>query len=145
MPTDSLSLGGIVFDNYSTPTTMMGGGNQALVLHKLPGGSRAIDTLGPDEAEVTWEGQFFGDNAYSTALALDAIRQAGQVVPLVWGGQFRSVILSNFVYHVRRMPNWVLYNVVCTVYQNPMLGGLGSAISSIDSLVTSDLSLALGL
>ena len=36
MPTDVLTLGGITFDDFSTPERMMGGGNQAMVVHKLP-------------------------------------------------------------------------------------------------------------
>jgi hypothetical protein len=144
MPTDVLTLGGIVFDDFSTPEAMMGGGNQAMVVHKLPGGSRVIDTLGPDEADIVWQGQFYGNNAYSTALALDAMRSAGQVVSLTWGGQFRSVIVSNFIYHVRRMPVWVEYSIVCTVYQNPMQGNLSvsSGAGSIDTLISADLSTA---
>jgi hypothetical protein len=145
MPADVLTLGGITFDDFSTPREMMGGGQQAMVVHKLPGGLRVIDTLGPDEAEVTWEGQFFGDNAYSTALALDAMRAAGQVVPLSWGGQFRSVIVSRFEYRVRRLGTWVMYWIVCTVYQNPSLGVLGAATGGIDSLIVSDLAFAVGL
>jgi len=50
MPTDVLTLGGITFDDYSTPTEMMGGGNQAMVVHKLPGGPllhRIRRTRGP--------------------------------------------------------------------------------------------------
>ena len=146
MPTDVLTLGGITFDDFSTPERMMGGGNQAMVVHKLPGGSRVIDTLGPDDADIVWQGQFLGNAAYSTVLALDAMRAAGQVVSLTWGGQFRSVIVSNFIYHVRRMPVWVEYSIVCTVYQNPMQGNLSvsSGAGSIDTLVSTDLSTASG-
>jgi len=139
---DILTLGGISFDGFSTPNKMMGGGNQAMVVHKLPGGSRVIDTLGPDEANVVWSGEFFGNNSYSNALALDGMRAAGQVIPLTWGGQFRSVIIDNFIYHVRRMPVWVEYSISCTVYQNPALGILGGIASSIDSMIASDLSSA---
>ena len=145
MAKDILSLGGIVFDDYSTPRSMMGGGNQAMVVHKLPGGKRVIDTLGPDEANVVWDGEFFGAAAYATALALDAIRAAGEVVPLIWGGQSRQVIIDNFIYKVRRLPNWVEYSVSCAVYQNPGLGALGGASAAVDSLVLSDLALAIGL
>ena len=142
---DILTLAGISFDDFSTPAVMSGGGNQAMVVHKLPGGSRAIDTLGPDEADIFWSGQFFGDGAYATALALDGVRQAGQVVPLVWGGQYRSVIVSRFAYHVRRIPVWVEYDIVCTVYQNPMLGNLTASVSSIDTLVSTDLASAMSV
>lgn len=145
MPTDVLTLGGISFDDYSTPETMMGGGNQAMVVHKLPGGARVIDTLGPDEADICWRGFFFGDNAYSNALTIDSIRAAGQVVSLSWGGQFRSVIVSQFIYRVRRMPTWVFYEVVCTVVQNPSLGILSGVPSSIDTLILGDLASAVGL
>ena len=139
MAVDQLILGGIVFDDFSTPREMMGGGNQAMVVHKLPGGLRVIDTLGPDDADITWQGEFFGDSAYDTALALDAMRAAGQVVELTWGGQYREVIVSNFIYHVRRLPVWVAYSVVCTVYQNPMQGASAGAPTLIDTLVLADL------
>lgn len=142
MPADQLILGGIVFDNYSAPTTMMGGGSQAMAVHKLPGGLRVIDTLGPDEADITWDGFFFEDGAYTKALTLDGMRAAGQVLPLIWGGQYRSVLINNFIYKVRRLPNWVIYNITCTVTQNPALGNLSSQPSSIDGQVGSDLNAA---
>lgn len=142
---DVLTLGGFAFDQFSTPAHMMGGGKQAMVIHKLPGGTRVIDTLGPDDDNITWEGFFFGNDSYANALALDAMRAAGQVVPLTWGGQFRSVIIDTFIYKVRRLPVWVEYNISCTVYQNPAQGILGGSLGSFDSLVLSDLASALGL
>lgn len=146
MANDTLTLGGITFDDFSTPTSMMGGGKQALVVHKLPGGNRVIDTLGPDEADITWSGFFFGNDAYANALALDGMRAAGQVLPLMWGGQFRSVIIENFIYRVRRIPVWVEYEIVCMVYQNPSLGALGAVqIGGLDSLIISDIATAIGL
>jgi hypothetical protein len=145
MPSSVLTLAGIAFDDFSTPSRMPAGGNQAMVVHKLPGGQRVIDTLGPDEADIAWDGQFFGDNAYATALALDAVRQSGQIVPLIWAGQYRSVILSRFEYALHREPVWVEYQIVCTVYQNPMAGVLGAVASSIESLVLSDLAVAISL
>ena len=45
---DILSVGGVVFDSYSTPDIFSDGGKQVLIVHKLPGGSRVIDELGPD-------------------------------------------------------------------------------------------------
>lgn len=145
MPNDILILGGVAFDDYSTPALMMGGGNQAMAVHKLPGGARVIDTLGPDEADIHWHGQFFGDDAYATALQLDAMRAGGQLQDLTWGGQFRSVIIKTFIYEVKRLPVWVFYRIVCTVYQNPQLGVLGFSNQGIDSLVLSDLEFAIGL
>jgi hypothetical protein len=142
---DALILGGIVFDSYSTPDAMMGGGRQAMVIHKLPGGGRVIDTLGPDEDDITWSGKFFGNDAYDTALALDAMRAEGFVLPLMWGGQYRDVIISHFQYKVRRLPLWVEYTITCTVLDNPSLGDVNISITSnFDSLISTDLSTAFG-
>lgn len=140
---DVLILGGITFDDFSTPEKMGAGGNQAMVVHKLPGGARVIDTLGPDEANITWSGFFFGNNSYSNALALDGMRAAGQVVQLTFAGQFRSVIIDTFKYEIRRLPVWVEYSVSCTVYQNPALGSTVVTSTSIDSLVGSDIDAAI--
>jgi hypothetical protein len=144
MPADVLTLGAVVFDDYSTPSEMMGGGNQAMVVHKLPGGARVIDTLGPDEANIVWQGEFFANNAYDTCLLLDSMRAAGQVLTLSWGGQSRQVIIDSFIYKVRRLPVWVAYNISCTVYQNPQLGDLTALVpgGEIDNLVSTDLSSA---
>ncbi|SRR6266404_2620173 len=140
-----LILGGIIFDGFSPPDAMGAGGKQAMVVHKLPGGDRVIDTLGPDEDNIAWSGKFFGNDAYGKALALDGMRAAGQVVSLTWGGQFRSVIIDHFKYELRREPVWVEYQISCMVYQNPSLGILGASLGSIDSLILSDLSFAAGL
>lgn len=142
---DQLILGGVAFDDFSTPNEMMGGGRQAMVVHKLPGGARVIDTLGPDEANVVWRGHFFGNDAYDTALTLDGMRASGSVYSLTWGGQFRSVIIEQFIYKVRRLPVWVDYDISCTVYQNPSLGSLGGVVTSIETLILSDIGFGLSI
>lgn len=139
---DVLTLAGIAFTGYSPPDSMMGGGRQAMVVHKLPGGSRVIDTLGPDEADISWRGTFFANDAYDNALYLDSLRASGGQVNLSWGGQSRVVIIAEFIYHVRRLPNWVEYEIVLTVVSNPQLGVLTSVVSSIDALISSDLAAA---
>lgn len=142
---DTLSLGGFTFDGYSTPNGMTGGGRQAMVMHKLPGGARVIDTLGPDEANVNWSGFFYGNDSYSNALIIDGMRASGLVIPLIWGNQLRSVIIENFTYTVRKFPVWVEYHISLVVYQNPALGILNFVPSTIDTLVITDLNTALGL
>jgi hypothetical protein len=142
---DVLTLGGIYFDGFSTPDAMGAGGRQAMVVHKLPGGQRVIDTLGPDEDNIAWAGKFFGNDSQGKVLALDGMRAAGQVISLTFAGQFRSVIIDTFSYRWRRFPVWAEYSISCMVYQNPSLGGLGGSIGSIDALILSDLSTAIGL
>jgi hypothetical protein len=143
---DTLTLGGIAFDGFSTPSSIGGGGKQHMVIHKLPGGSRVIDTLGPDEDDITWRGEFFSNDAEDQVLALDAMRAAGQVIPLIFGGQYRSVIINHFSYKYRRRPVWIEYDISCTVYQNPANGSLAAGgLSTLNTLIGSDLSFAMGL
>ena len=142
---DVLNLGGFNFDGYSTPAEMMAGGDQAMVVHKLPGGARVIDTLGPDEADISWSGFFWGNYSYFNAQAIDQMRASGAVVPLTFGGQHRSVIVKNFIYKIRRLPVWIEYSISCCVVQNASLGNLAAAVSTIDSLILSDLAFAGGL
>jgi hypothetical protein len=139
---DTLTLGGVFFDGFSTPSEMMFGGKQTMVVHKLPGGARVIDTLGPDEANIAWSGFFFGNDAYATVLTLDGMRASGAVYPLSFGGQFRSVIIDSFIPKIRRIPVWIDYSISLMVYQNPSQGGLGGFSTSIDSLILSDLGAA---
>ena len=145
MADDVLVLGGIAFTGFSPPQAMPFGGRQAMVVHKLPGGSRVIDLLGPDEEQIHWTGFFYGNDAYSNAMALDAMRASGQLQVLSFGGQSRLVIIEEFIPRIRRLPVWVEYGISLTVYQNPQLGVLGGIVSAIDSLVTSDLSIAAGI
>jgi hypothetical protein len=66
-----------------------------MVIHKLPGGSRVIDTLGPHDEDLTWHGKFFGDEAYAKAQVLDALRVSGATVPLIWRGNSWQVIVDS--------------------------------------------------
>jgi len=145
MANDTLSIAGVTFDGFSTPDAIGSGGKQAMVIHKLPGGSRVINTLGPDEDDISWSGKFFGDSALDNALVLDGIRIAGSVVPLTFAGQYRSVIVSHFVYKIRRYPVWVEYEITCVVYQNPALGNLSVSLGGLDAMIMSDLSFAVSL
>jgi hypothetical protein len=138
MAQDVLNLGGVTFTAYSTPDVMGAGGKQIMIVHKLPGGSRVIDTLGPDENQISWRGHMFDDFAYARCLQLDAMRAAGAVLPLTWGGQFRSVIIADFAYRVRRLPVWVEYSIDCTVVTNPQLGNIAQQVSTSESLVQQD-------
>jgi len=138
---DVLSIGGITFDAFSTPDLIPGGGRQATVVHKLPGGARVIDTLGRDDMDITWRGTFFSNDALNIALALDSLRIAGAVVPLLYAGQMRPVVISNFLWSIRRFPMWVEYVITCIVVQRaPSM--TASDASGIDQSATNDASQA---
>lgn len=145
MATDTLLLGAVEFTDFSAPADMPFGGRQAMAIHKLPGGKRVIDTLGPDEADYSWSGEFFGNDAYAKCLLLDGMRRAGQPVPLIFGGQYYLVVVSEFSPKIARYPVHVKYQITVVVAESPMSGALGAIVSGIDAMVSGDFSSALAL
>jgi hypothetical protein len=72
MTTDTLVLGSIAFDDWSTPDRMPFG-KQITAVHRLPGGARVVDTLGPDEMDIQFTNMMYADNAYGVADQLDSL------------------------------------------------------------------------
>lgn len=145
MATDQMILGGVVFDDWMTPSDMAFGGKHALKVHKLPGGSRVIDTLGPDEMDLKIKGTIWAPNANEIAESLNGMRLAGVPVALTFGGNFYSVIVEECVPHIRRFPQWYEFDITCVVASNPMAGGLDASVSTFGSLVSADLASALSI
>ena len=137
---DTLSLGGITFDAFSTPDLIPGGGRQWTVVHKLPGGARVIDTLGRDDMDIAWRGTFFSSDAMNQALALDSLRIAGRVLPLSYAGSSRPVVIGTFLYSVRRYPMWVEYTISCIPVQRAPGTTAADSSSGVDNSLSSDAS-----
>lgn len=145
MATDTLILGGIAFDDWSTPERMPFGGKQAMAVHKLPGGQRVVDTLGPDEEDIHFTGTMYANNAYGVADELDALRIAGTQVSLTFAGRFYLVVIAECHVDIRRFPQLMSYHVSCLVVQNNMAGVLGAIASSVSGLVSADMATAMNL
>lgn len=145
MSTDVLVLGGILFDDWSTPDKMPFGGKQAMAVHKLPGGARVVDTLGPDEMDITFGATLWGDAAYAVGLELNGMRQSGAPVPLSFGGQFYLVVVQDCIIKLERYPQFATYTVTCLIVQNAMAGALGAIVSTFGDLVGADLATALSV
>jgi hypothetical protein len=142
---DVLILGPITFTNFSTPERMPFGGRQIIAKHILIGGSRVIDTMGPDDEDIRWEGQFFGSDAYQKCLSLDALRAAGNPLPLSYAGQGYSVVIHDFHADIRRLPLWIDYHISCCIVTNGAHGFGLLAAASVDALVAADLSAAIAI
>src|SRR5215472_10667829 len=130
---DTLSIGGITFDGFSTPDLMPGGGKQMLTVHKLPGGARVIDTLGRDDNDIVWRGTFFSSDALNKAFALDALRMQGAQLPLVYAGRAVPVVIQSFLWSIRRFPMWVEYSIACVVVQQAPSASQASSSSGVDN------------
>lgn len=94
--TITLTLDDFVFQDFEVPDAIHFGGSQMLKVHKLLGGKRVIDSLGPDEDAIEWSGRFRGQDAISRMNTLDAKRKAGKAISLTWGQFSFTVVIAHF-------------------------------------------------
>ncbi len=135
-----LLLGPVLFQDFELPPSVSWGGAQSLTVHKLPGGTRIIDSMGRDDAEITWTGVFSGSDAGLRARAIDLMRADGGLWPLTWETFFYSVVVSRFEADYRR-PNWIPYRITCTVLRDEAEAVVAAALS-IGASVLADLTSA---
>lgn len=113
--TGVVSVGSFVAYGMENPEKLRFGGKQQVVVHKLLGGDRIVDVLGPDEDDVAWTGYLTGALAQVRAIQLDEIRKAGETVPLVWPGGYRQAIVTEFSVSVERAGYLLPYSIKCLV------------------------------
>ena len=102
------------FTAFEVPDVINFGGAQSLSVHKLPGGSRIIDSMGRDDAPLEWSGVFTGKNALTRARFLDGYRVAGNIHTLTWGTFIYSVVIREYLPKYER-DNHIPYRIVCEV------------------------------
>lgn len=140
---DYLLLGPVLFQGFELPDRIGWGGTQRLSVHRLPGGTRVIDSLGRDDASITWSGIFAGPDAALRARLLDLLRADGGLLPLAWSSFVYTVAIARF--HAEyATENWIPYRISCTVLRDEAEALVGAALSLGEGLL-SDLADAAGL
>jgi hypothetical protein len=129
-----VKLGPISFQEFEVPSNITFGGKQITVEHRLCGGRRLIDTLGPDSADIALSGAFSGADALQRAQDLDLLRKNGAPVVLSWGSFYCSVIVTRFLATYQN-PVWIPYSAICTVVQDNSNGLSYDYSDDRDSLV----------
>jgi len=137
----TLIIGGISLSEWEIPEKINFGGKQKVVVHKLIGGTRVVDAMGPDPTDVTWSGRFRGPSAVDRAQALDAMRAAGAEVPLFYLSTFVTVVITDFRADAER-PYEIPYSITCTVVSDSINDALGPIVPSLDSIVSTALNVA---
>ncbi|MGI4793144.1 MAG: hypothetical protein ACRYG8_03480 [Janthinobacterium lividum] len=137
----AVTLGGVGLTGMEVPARIPFGGDQRLVVHKMPGGGRVVDALGRDDRDIEWSGTFTGSNAVSRALQLDALRVAGRKVVLTWGNFRRTVVVKTFDCDYGSAGSLLPYRVVCVV----VTVGASTSQPTLLSSVAFDISSALDL
>ncbi len=113
----SLTLGPVAFAGFELPSSITFGGRQRLAIHRLPGGLRIIDALGPDPADIAFSGIFTGPDAADRARLLDTLRDRRPALPLAWDAFLYTVVLEQFEADYRS-PWWIPYRLSCTVLRD---------------------------
>jgi hypothetical protein len=146
--TGGVVLGDFDFQGFEVPAQITFGGKQAMTVHKLPGGERIVDLMGPDEAMIEWSGTFIGDqfDASDPALRaqyLDQLRADGNPLPLVWGQFYYTVIIADFTADTRYA--MVPYKISCLVLRNEATAPVSNPSTDLTSAINDDLTSALGI
>lgn len=141
--TVTLTLGGVVFTGFEIPETINFGGEQKLTVHKLPGGRRVIDAMGPDDADVRWSGRMRGSSSEQRAMLLDFMRRRGQKVLLAYSLHRYQVVIRSFEANFQN-PYEVPYTIACTVERDETQA-VASVAFGFAAALASDLAAATGL
>ena len=134
-----IQIGPIILQGFEIPQSIRFGGRQRLAVHKLSGGRRLVERLGPDDGEVSFGGTFSGPNAEARVRAFDNLRLSGEVVWLTWESFRRRVVVKDFTAEFSS-PWWIPYQISCVVtYQS---GVISPRFASASALVALDLAAA---
>ena len=143
----SLTLGPVAFAGFELPSSITLGGRQRLAIHKLPGGLRVIDALGPDPADLAWSRHLHRAGLPPTAHAgLESgcaarwMRWAGLPLLLAWDAFFYTVVIESFEADYRS-PWWIPYRLSCAVLRDEA-AVLVTAALSLAPTIAADLASA---
>ena len=144
MTDGNVVLGGFVFQDHEIPNKMPFGGKQAHKIQDMIGGTRNVDAMGPNPIDlIEWSGRFRGSAAIQRAQLIDQMRQSGAEQQLSWLGVFYMVLIVDFVANTEKYYE-VPYTIKCVVTEDPTQS-ISGIVSSLDSLVGSDLATAIGI
>jgi|GEM_PF-1589125 len=139
MPQAALSLGPISFQEFEIPPMIAFGGRHRIATHYLSSGARQIDTLGPDDANISFAGVLSGPNAAIRAHEIDTLRSIGTPLTLAWSEFEYLVIISEFRAEYRNRW-WIPYRITCTIVSDPISASLtGNDLLLVDALASLNL------
>jgi len=135
-----VQLGPVTLLSFEVPASVNFGGAQLVEVHKLSGGQRQVDCMGPDDDAIAWNATILGPNAADRARAIDAIRQAGLTVPLSWADFDFNVVVTKFRANYQRAA-LIPYEIECVVLSDygstatPGSGGLGGILGGLGGVL----------
>lgn len=133
-----LQLENMVFAGLEVPAKINRGGSQVLAVQRLVGGHKVIDSMGRDDAAITWTGTFLGGSAQARSTYLDSLRIAGKAVPLTWGPNSYTVVLKSVALSDSD-PFVIDYTVECEVQSDNVTPVTPGNLVSADDQIANDM------
>lgn len=137
-------LGDVVLGYTEIPNNFTFGGEQLQEVLQLPGGARIVNVLGRSDAEITFSGLFWGENATERARALDFLRVQGEEIEFVFGEFIYLVVIKEYKPILEKFYQ-VPYNITLTVVKDLTLPVPFPAGNSYNSAVNKDIQNILNL
>lgn len=116
-----VKLGDFAFSEEELPESISLGGGQMVAVHKMIGGARVIDSMGPDPSALTWSGWSVGEQAMDRMMYLDSLRAKGGELQLTFSKLVYRVLIASFRYVMQRQYQFT-YSITLEVIEDMNLG-----------------------
>lgn len=138
----TVKLGSVTLTGPEVPDALRAGGEQVLVVHRLPGGDKIIDNGGNDPYRLSLTGRFQGTNALTRAQTIDTMRLAAKAVTFSAAGGNWQVLIRSYAYTYAQKGAVIQYELELeTIPSNASTTATGT--SALSSLVGSGVTDAL--
>lgn len=121
----ALVLGGFVFRGFEIPSNVRFALSQRHHIHRLVGGGREVNAMGPDPDVISWGGRLTGSNASGRVNTLRALTAAGRELPVVFASFMHMVLITRFDPDLTKSYD-IYYQIQLTPTRPFDLGGGGS-------------------
>jgi hypothetical protein len=140
LPDSSISIGTIDLQDFEVPSSVRFGGRQRLAVHRLSDGRRIVESLGPDDGEISFHGTASGADADSRVRGINRLRLSGEAVWLTWESFRYRVVIKSLVMEYQS-PWWIPFRVSCVVVDQE--GTSANAGSALWAMISADLGSAI--
>jgi hypothetical protein len=134
-------LGSFAFQDFEVPESIQVPVRQAVGVHRLIGGERVFDAMGPDYGDIAWTGVMLGAFAEDRVQTLKALVDEGQAVALTWGTWSFTVLPHQL--SLREAYQRIFYAIRCAVIRDDSAAPEETAIDLGTSMLA-DMGSALG-
>lgn len=138
----TVKLGSMTLSGPEVPDALRVGGEQVLVIHRLPGGDKIIDNGGNDPYRLSLTGRFQGTNALTRAQTIDTMRLAAKTVTFSAAGGNWRVLIRSYAYTYAQKGAVIQYELELEVIPSNA-STTASGTSALSSLVGSGVTGAL--